>query len=277
MLYLVGTPIGNLKDISQRALEALEAADVIACEDTRVTGLLLQALEITGKRLISYHEHNKDASGEGIIKLLEEGLNVVQVSDAGMPAISDPGADLVKLAIEKGIEVSVIPGPSAVTAALAISGLDTRYFHFEGFLPSEGGDRKKRIKALADIHETIVMYEAPHRIRKLFDELSEAGFGSCKASVCRELTKKYEQAIRMNVDELREYYQKTEPKGEFCICLEPLPAKEAGASGMVEADKLIEMLCEKGMSTKDIASVVSELTGMNKKEAYNQAMKLKEE
>ena len=239
MLYLVGTPIGNLKDISERALEALEAADVIACEDTRVTGLLLQALEITGKRLISYHEHNKAASGEGIIKLLEEGRNVVQVSDAGMPAISDPGADLVRLAIDRGIEVSVIPGPSAVTAALAISGLDTRYFHFEGFLPSEGGDRKKRIKALADIHETIVMYEAPHRIRKLFDELSEAGFGSCRAAVCRELTKKYEQAIRMTVDEMRGYYEKTEPKGEFCICLEPLPVKASGASGMVEADKCL--------------------------------------
>ena len=276
MLYLVGTPIGNLKDISERALEALEAADVIACEDTRVTGLLLQALEITGKRLISYHEHNKAASGEGIIKLLEEGLNVVQVSDAGMPAISDPGADLVKLAIEKGIEVSVIPGPSAVTAALAISGLDTRYFHFEGFLPSEGGDRKKRIKELTNIHETIVLYEAPHRIRKLFDELSEAGFGSCKAAICRELTKRYEQAIRLTVDEMRGYYEKTEPKGEFCICLEPLPAKEAGASGMVEADRMIEILCSKGMSTKDVAAVVSELTGMNKKEAYNAAMKYKD-
>ena len=276
MLYLVGTPIGNLKDISERALEALEAADVIACEDTRVTGLLLQALEITGKRLISYHEHNKAASGEGIIKLLEEGLNVVQVSDAGMPAISDPGADLVRLAIDRGIEVSVIPGPSAVTAALAISGLDTSYFHLEGFLPSEGGDRKKRIKALADIHETIVMYEAPHRIRKLFDELSEAGFGSCRAAVCRELTKKYEQAIRMTVDEMRGYYEKTEPKGEFCICLEPLPVKESDASGMVEADRMIELLCSKGMSTKDVASVVSELTGMNKKEAYNAAMKYKD-
>ncbi len=276
MLYLVGTPIGNLKDISERALEALEAADVIACEDTRVTGLLLQALEITGKRLISYHEHNKAASGEGIIKLLEEGLNVVQVSDAGMPAISDPGTDLVRLAIDRGIEVSVIPGPSAVTAALAISGLDTRYFHFEGFLPSEGGDRKKRIKALADIHETIVMYEAPHRIRKLFDELSEAGFGSCRAAVCRELTKKYEQAIRMTVDEMRGYYEKTEPKGEFCICLEPLPVKESGASGMVEADRMIELLCSKGMSTKDVAAAVSELTGMNKKEAYNAAMKYKD-
>ena len=276
MLYLVGTPIGNLKDISERALEALEAADVIACEDTRVTGLLLQALEITGKRLITYHEHNKAASGEGIIKLLEEGLNVVQVSDAGMPAISDPGADLVRLAIDRGIEVSVIPGPSAVTAALAISGLNTRYFHFEGFLPSEGGDRKKRIKALADIHETIVMYEAPHRIRKLFDELSEAGFGSCRAAVCRELTKKYEQAIRMTVDEMRGYYEKTEPKGEFCICLEPLPVKESGASGMVEADRMTELLCSKGMSTKDVAAVVSELTGMNKKEAYNAAMKYKD-
>ncbi|MBR6488341.1 MAG: hypothetical protein IKT20_05480, partial [Clostridiales bacterium] len=147
-----------------------------------------------------------------------------------------------------------------------------RYYHFEGFLPNSGSDRKKRLKKLSEFDETIVLYEAPHRIRKLFDELSEAGFGSCKAAICRELTKKYEQAIRMTVDEMREYYQKTEPKGEFCICLEPLAEKETGASGVVEADRMIELLCSKGMSTKDVAAVVSELTGMNKKEAYNAAM-----
>lgn len=276
MLYLVGTPIGNLKDITERAVEVLESADVIACEDTRVTGLLLQSLSITGKRLISYHEHNKAASGDGIIKLLEEGLTVAQVSDAGMPAISDPGADLAGLALEKGIQVSVIPGPSAVTAALALSGLDTRYFHFEGFLPSEGGARRDRIRKLQAIHETIVLYEAPHRIRKLLDELSEAGFGSCRTAICRELTKRYEETLHLTVDEACEYYKKTEPKGEFCICLEPLPVQESGACGTVEASTMIELLCSKGMSTKDVASVVSELTGMNKKEAYNAAMKLKD-
>ena len=138
MLYLVGTPIGNLDDMSPRACEVLKSVDVIACEDTRVTGILLSQLGINGKRLIAYHEHNKAASGNGILDLLKQGLNVAEVSDAGMPAISDPGADLASLAALNGIEVSVIPGPSAVTAALSISGLDTRYFQFEAFLPSEG-------------------------------------------------------------------------------------------------------------------------------------------
>ena len=266
MLYLVGTPIGNLDDMSPRACEVLKSADVIACEDTRVTGLLLSQLGITGKRLIAYHEHNKAASGNGIIDMLKQGLTVAEVSDAGMPAISDPGADLASLAAENGIEVSVIPGPSAVTAALSISGLDTRYFHFEGFLPSEGSKRRERLKALTSMGETIVLYEAPHRLKKLLDELSEAGFGSNKIALCRELTKKYEEVLRMTVDESREYYEKTEPRGEFCICLESVEQKTSVASG--DAEQLIALLKEKGMSSKDIASVVSEYTGMNKKEAY---------
>ena len=266
MLYLVGTPIGNIDDMSPRACEVLRSADVIACEDTRVTGILLSQLGITGKRLIAYHEHNKAASGNGIIELLKSGLNVAEVSDAGMPAISDPGADLALLAVENGIEVSVVPGPSAVTAALSISGLDTRYFHFEGFLPSEGSKRRARLKALSLICETIVLYEAPHRLRKLLDELVDEGFGSCNIAVCRELTKRYEEVLRMTVDECRSYYIENEPRGEFCICLEPLEQKTVAASG--DANKLIALLKEKGMSSKDIASVVSEYTGMNKKEAY---------
>ena len=266
MLYLVGTPIGNLDDMSPRACEVLRSADIIACEDTRVTGILLSQLGITGKRLIAYHEHNKAASGNGIIDLLRSGLNVAEVSDAGMPAISDPGADLALLAVENGIEVSVVPGPSAVTAALSISGLDTRYFHFEGFLPSEGSKRRARLKALSSIGETIVLYEAPHRLRTLLDELVEEGFGSCRIAVCRELTKKYEEVLRMTVDACRSYYSENEPRGEFCICLEPLEQKIVAASG--DANKLIALLKEKGMSSKDIAAVVSEYTGMNKKEAY---------
>ena len=238
MLYLVGTPIGNLEDMSPRACEVLENVDVIACEDTRVTGILLSGLGITGKRLIAYHEHNKAASGNGIIDLLKQGLNVAQVSDAGMPAISDPGADLALLAAENGIEISVIPGPTAVTAALSISGLDTRYFHFEGFLPSEGSKRRERLKSLTLIDETIVLYEAPHRLRKLLDELADAGFGAQKLAVCRELTKKYEEVLRMTVSEAVEYYKSTEPRGEFCLCLEPLEQKiAAAASG--DPEKLI--------------------------------------
>lgn len=266
MLYLVGTPIGNLDDISPRACEVLKSADVIACEDTRVTGILLSQLGINGKRLISYHEHNKAASGNGILDLLRSGLNVAQVSDAGMPAISDPGADLALLAYENDIDVSVIPGPSAVTAALSISGLDTRYFHFEGFLPSEGSKRRERLKSLNLAGETIVLYEAPHRLRKLLDELNENGFGPNKLAICRELTKKYEEVLRMTVSEAVEYYKSTEPRGEFCICLEPKEQEPATAAG--DPLKLISLLKEKGMSSKDISVVVSEYTGMNKKEAY---------
>lgn len=272
MLYLVGTPIGNLDDISPRACEVLKSVDVIACEDTRVTGMLLSALGITGKRLIAYHEHNKAASGNGIIDLLKQGLDVAEVSDAGMPAISDPGADLASLAASSGIEVSVIPGPSAVTAALSISGLDTRYFHFEGFLPSEGSKRRERLKVLTLIGETIVLYEAPHRLKKLLDELSGIGFGGKKIAICRELTKKYEEVLRMSVDEACEYYRSTEPRGEFCICLEPLEQKETVPAG--DGDKLITLLKGKGMSSKDIAAVVSEYTGMNKKEAYKKASEM---
>ena len=266
MLYLVGTPIGNLDDMSPRACEVLKSVDVIACEDTRVTGILLSNLGITGKRLIAYHEHNKAASGNGIIDLLKQGLNVAEVSDAGMPAISDPGADLAQLAAANGIEISVIPGPSAVTAALSISGLDTRYFHFEGFLPSEGSKRRERLKALTLIGETIVLYEAPHRLKKLLDELVEAGFGGSRIALCRELTKKYEEVLRMTVSEACEYYKTTEPRGEFCICLEPMEQQTMVAAG--DGTRLITLLKEKGMSSKDISSVVSEYTGMNKKEAY---------
>ena len=272
MLYLVGTPIGNLDDMSPRACEVLKSVDVIACEDTRVTGILLSGLGITGKRLIAYHEHNKAASGSGIIDLLKQGLNVAQVSDAGMPAISDPGADLAQLASESGIEVSVIPGPTAVTAALSISGLDTRYFHFEGFLPSEGSKRRERLKAITLIGETIVLYEAPHRLRKLLDELCENGFSSSKLAICRELTKKYEEVLHMTVSEAIEYYKNTDPRGEFCLCLEPLEQQSFETAG--DPAKLITLLKAKGMSTKDIAAVVSEYTGMNKKEAYKTASEL---
>ena len=210
MLYLVGTPIGNLDDISPRACEVLKSVDVIACEDTRVTGILLSQLGITGKRLIAYHEHNKAASGNGILDMLKSGLNVAEVSDAGMPAISDPGADLASLAAANGIEVSVIPGPSAVTAALSISGLDTRYFHFEGFLPSEGSKRRERLKALTLIGETIVLYEAPHRLKKLLDELCEGGFGSCRIALCRELTKKFEEIMPTTIEGAVVYYDEND-------------------------------------------------------------------
>ena len=159
-----------------------------------------------------------------------------------------------------------LTGANLAAAALSISGLDTRYFHFEGFLPSEGSKRRERLKAITLIGETIVLYEAPHRLKKLLDELVENGFGANKIALCRELTKKYEEVLRMTVSEAVEYYKTTEPRGEFCICLEPMEQQTMVAAG--DGTKLITLLKEKGMSSKDISSVVSEYTGMNKKEAY---------
>lgn len=268
MLYLVGTPIGNMGDIGRRAEETLAAADIIACEDTRRTGLLLKHLGVEGK-LFAYHEHNKAAKGPVLIENMKKGAVVALVSDAGMPSINDPGEDLVKLCIENDIKVSVVPGPVAAITALVMSGLDTSRFHYEGFLPSEQPARRERLAALPDYRETMIIYEAPHRLLKLVTELKDAGFGSCRAAFCREMTKKYEEVLRMTVDEAVAYYSENAPKGEFVICLEALPETDASDS-MSEADidDMITRLAAEGMSTKDIASEVASVTGRRKKEIY---------
>lgn len=263
--------------MSPRAEEVLTQADVIACEDTRVTGILLKEKGIEAKKLFCYQEHNKAAKGPVLIDMMKQGLTVAQVSDAGMPAISDPGEDLVRLAVEAGIEVSVIPGPVAAVSALAISGLSTRYYHFEGFLPQESKKRRDRLEALKAYGETIVLYEAPHRIQKLIEELEGAGFGDKKASFCRELTKKYEEVVRLTVSEAKEYFEQNAPRGEFVVCLEPLASSsgpKGEASGTCDADTLIKLLLDKGMPTKDIAQVVSKATGLGKKEMYARTLEL---
>lgn len=260
-------------DISSRAVEVLENCDLIACEDTRRTGLLLKSLGIKNN-LFSYHEHNKAAKGPVLISKMKDGLNICLVSDAGMPSISDPGEDLVKLCIEEGVDVSVVPGPVAAISALVLSGLDTRYYHFEGFLPSENKPRKLRIEELKKYNETIILYEAPHRLMKLIDELQDAGFGSCRAAFCRELTKKYEQVLRLTVDEAKEHFEETPPKGEFVVCLEPLPDTPAISNkNEVDLEDLIRRFEDEGLSTKEMASRIAEITGGNKKDAYNQIVK----
>ena len=262
--------------MSPRAIEVLSEADVIACEDTRVTGILLKEKGIEAKKLFCYQEHNKAAKGPVLIDMMKQGMTIAQVSDAGMPAISDPGEDLVRLAVEAGIEVSVIPGPVAAVSALAISGLSTRYYHFEGFLPQESKKRRDRLEALKSYGETIVLYEAPHRIQKLIEELEEAGFGDKEAAFCRELTKKYEEVIRLTVSEAKKHFEENAPRGEFVVCLEPLASAgtktEAGSA--CDADTLIKLLLEKGMPTKDIAHVVSKATGLGKKEMYARTLEL---
>ncbi len=273
MLYLVGTPIGNMGDFSQRAQEVLSESDVIACEDTRRTGLLLQNFGIEGK-LFSYHEHNKAAKGPVLISMMKEGMTVSLVSDAGMPSINDPGEDLVKLAIENDIEISVVPGPVAAITALVMSGLSTTTFHYEGFLPSESSPRKARLQEIVNINETIILYEAPHRLKKLVSELSKVGFGSCKAAFCRELTKKYEEVLRMTMDEAVSYYDENEPRGEYVICLSPIPKSEDYITDEEEIDTLIRKLDSEGMPTKEIAKTVAGVTGRNKKEIYSYIVNL---
>lgn len=273
MLYLVGTPIGNMGDLSSRAQEVLSSVSIIACEDTRRTGLLLQQFGIENK-LFAYHEHNKAAKGPVLISMLKQGLDVALVSDAGMPSINDPGEDLVKLAIENDLDVTAVPGPVAAITALVLSGLDTTKFHYEGFLPSEGGPRRQRLEALKEYKETMIIYEAPHRLLKLIGELQKYGFGECKAAFCRELTKKYEQVLRLSIDEALEYYTETAPKGEFVICLEALPQKASEEYSNEDIDKMIYKLSDEGMSTKDIAKELANITGKNKKEIYSYILNL---
>lgn len=260
-------------DISSRAVEILSSVDYIACEDTRVTGILLKNLGIEEHKLLSYHEHNKASKGPEIISLLKQGYNVAQVSDAGMPAISDPGEDLVKLCIEQGVEFTVVPGPVAAVTALVMSGISTRRYHYEGFLPNSGSERRKRLKELTKYDETIVLYEAPHRLRKLVAELIDEGFGSSRAAFCRELTKKYEEVLRMTLDEAASYYEKTEPRGEYVVCIEPV-VKTAPVFDDGYIDSEIVRMRDEGMSVKQIASVLSETTGFNKKEMYSRAVSL---
>ncbi|MBP5179958.1 MAG: 16S rRNA (cytidine(1402)-2'-O)-methyltransferase [Clostridiales bacterium] len=260
-------------DISSRAVEVLGQVEFIACEDTRVTGILLKNLGIEGKKLISYHEHNKASKGQELISMLKEGCDIAQVSDAGMPAISDPGEDLVALCIEQGVEFTVIPGPVAAITALVMSGLSTRYYHFEGFLPNTGSDRKKRLDKLTEYDETIVLYEAPHRVKKLVSELNALGFGESRVSFCRELTKRYEEVIRLTVDEAQSYFEENEPRGEFVVCLEPMKRKEE-VIDEAELEARIRALRDEGMPVKQISSILAEQTGRSKKDMYRLVLSL---
>lgn len=217
-LYLVPTPIGNLKDITLRALEVLQEADFVAAEDTRQTLKLLNHFNIK-KSLISYHKFNEQNKSDKIIEILEQGKNIALVSDAGTPGISDPGSVIVSRCIEKNIPFEVLPGATAITTALVYSGLDTTKFLFRGFLPRENKDRKPIISELLSCQETLIFYEAPHR---LLDTLSflEKELGNRKIAVCRELTKLYQEIYRGTLSEAVEYFVENKPRGEFVLVVE---------------------------------------------------------
>lgn len=274
MLYLVGTPIGNLQDLSARAIEVLQSVEVVACEDTRRTGLLLSHFGISAK-LMSYHEHNKAQAGSKLIARLKEGAEIALVSDAGMPSISDPGEDLVKRCIEEDIPVTTVPGPVAGITALVLSGLDTRHYYFEGFLPVESKERKARIEAVSTMAATTILYEAPHRLMRTLTDLSEAGNGNRKAAAARELTKKFEQIVRGTIDELIEHFNEVPPKGEFVLVLEgATPKEEKTALTPEERRNRILNLENNGYSTKDIAKTLAEEWGESKKALYDEVLKM---
>lgn len=274
MLYLVGTPIGNMQDLSSRAIEILSHVELVACEDTRRTGLLLSHFGISA-RLMSYHEHNKAAAGSKLISRLKEGAEIALVSDAGMPSISDPGEDLVKACIEEGIDVTTVPGPVAGISALVLSGMDTRHYYFEGFLPVESKERKIRIDVVSKMPSTTILYEAPHRLLRTLSDLSEAGNGNRKASAARELTKKFEQVVRGTIDELISHFEEVPPKGEFVLVLEGAVGKEEKkVLTSEERQNRIIYLENSGMSTKEIAKTLALEWGESKKALYDEVLKM---
>jgi len=270
-LYIVATPIGNLRDITLRALDVLRAADAVYCEDTRVTGKLLHAYGIQAP-MRSYHEHNAARRRPEIIKRLEDGAVVALVSDAGTPLISDPGYKLVRAVREAGLPVTAVPGPSAALAALTVAGLPTDRFVFQGFLPAKAKARREVLAELAGWRATLVVYESPRRLAASLAEMAEA-FGPREAVVARELTKRFEELRRGSLAELAEAYA-TPPKGEVVIVVAPPPEAEAASAAEVD-DRLRAALAR--LSPRDAAAEVARATGRPRKEVYARVVQLKEE
>ena len=270
-LYLVPTPIGNLKDITLRALETLKDADFIAAEDTRQTLKLLNHFEIK-KPMISYHKFNEQSKSDKIIELLMEGNNVALVSDAGTPGISDPGSVIVERCIEKMIDFEVLPGATAITTALVYSGLDTTKFLFRGFLPRENKERKIITDELLQRQETLIFYEAPHRLIDTLTFLLDA-FGDRKIAVCRELTKIYQEIYRGNIEEAIQYFIEKKPRGEFVLILEGKKIedikeekKEAWINLSIE-EHILKYIND-GINKKDAIKLVAKERELPKSEVY---------
>ncbi len=263
-LILVPTPIGNLGDISPRAAEALRTADFIAAEDTRVSRKLLSHLEIK-RPLISYHEHNKAGSGQQILSRLLAGETCALVTDAGTPAISDPGEDLVRLCAEAGVAVTAIPGPCAAITALAVSGLPTGRFTFEGFLSVNKKSRREHLESLRGEKRTMIFYEAPHKLLGTLEDLSAAFGPERKITLCRELTKLHEEVLRLTLGQALAYHREHAPRGEYVLILEGAPAEEVPGVSL-----------EEGLRLKDACKTASEETGLGRNELYDAALRDRE-
>lgn len=276
-LYIVPTPIGNLKDITLRALEVLENADLIAAEDTRQSLKLLNHYNIK-KPLISYHKHNEQEKSENLIDRLKNGQSIALISDAGTPGISDPGSAIIIKCIEEAIDFEVLPGATAITTALVYSGLDTTKFIFRGFLPRENKDRKPVIEELKGRRETLIFYEAPHRILDTLSFLKD-NLGNRKIALCRELTKLHEQILRMTIEEALEHYKNVEPRGEYVLIVEGKSEEEIIKEAQETWESLsieehIKKYMDDGIEKKEAIKRVAKDRGLAKSEVYKHSIGL---
>ena len=274
-LYLVPTPIGNLGDISPRAKKTLAEADFIAAEDTRVSLKLLNHLELK-KPLVSYYEHNKNESGPRIVERLLAGESCALVTDAGSPAISDPGEDLVALCAKAGVCVCAIPGPCAAVTALSVSGLSTGRFCFEGFLSTNKKSRREHLDSLKSERRTMIFYEAPHKLQNTLKDLTDAFGPERRISLCRELTKLHEQILRMTLGEALAYYTENDPRGEYVLILEGAAEASVEALTLEDAVSLALERIASGASKKDAVREVSRETGFPKNALYDAVLRMQD-
>lgn len=272
-LYLVGTPIGNLEDMTFRAVNTLKIVDLIAAEDTRHTGKLLQYYEINTAQ-ISYHDHNRKHREPELIKDLKQGKNIALVTDAGMPAISDPGYDLVKACVEAHISVVPIPGVTASITALAVSGLPTNRFVFEGFLPVKGKAREKRLNIIKSETRTMILYESPHKLKQTLQDLGQYLGEDRFLMLGRELTKRYEEFLHFSLKEAISFYQKQEPKGEYTIVIS---GKEKDKSLNLTFEELkteLRDLLAQGVTRSQASRQLAKISSLSRQEIYQLSMEL---
>ena len=269
VLYVVATPIGNPGDISTRALQVLEGVDLIACEDTRRTGQFLAAHGLR-KQLLSHYEHNEHRRVPDLVARLKQGACIALVTDAGTPAISDPGYRLVRAALDAAIVVKAIPGPSAAIAALSIAGLPTDRFVFEGFLPTREGALRKELEVLCSEPRTMIFYEAARRLGRTLATMASIFGNEREAAVMRETTKTYEETLRGSLGELAARFESTEPLGEITIVVAGAAAGAAARAGQAVT---VEMLLEEGVSLKQASAIIARLTGRSRREVYQEGLK----
>ncbi len=266
-LYLAPTPIGNLGDVSRRVADTLAQADFIAAEDTRVTVKLLNHLGLK-KPMVTYHRHNCDSAGPAILRRLVAGESCALVTDAGTPAISDPGEDLVALCVENGVPVEALPGPCALIAALSVSGLPTGRFTFEGFLPQNKKNRAAQLDSLREEARTMIFYEAPHKLRDTLADLADVFGAGRRIAVCRELTKLHEEVLRFTIADAVAQFSEREPRGEFVLVVEGCGPKERAADPEGAAARAIE-LREAGLPLKEAAAQAAAEFGLKKRQVYD--------